>query len=117
MIHADTINQYYEKSKVQNPTLCNRLTRSDDIKWLEKGHRIDKDLAKFWGKQNYLTPAHLVTSEISGMEEAFVKGDLSDALNYTYTAIAQLLRVVDIIEGNEKLASDEKAETKKESQS
>ena len=107
----EKINAHYEHAKAKHPYFCDLLEPKLDKAVVASVYELElkkirEDIAEDIGYQQVIWDS-LLNCEVWEVHEAIVKGDTAHAVEECYDAIAVLLRVVDVLEGRQKLGKPE----------
>ena len=97
---------HYLKAVTKHKYFCDELTRFDEHYWLVKECGDKQTLARR-GEIGNFGADDVLASEVSELFHAVAKGDKENAVEEAYDAIAVLLRVIDVLEGRQKLGKPE----------
>ena len=107
--HIARIERHYLHAKEKHPYFCDRLIpenyTQDDSEALLR--MLRGDIAEGKRYSSLYAFANVLDCEIAEAECAVAKGDTAAAVEECYDAIAVLLRVVDVLEGRQKLGKPE----------
>lgn len=98
------IAEHYCHAKRKHPYFADRLFIGDnDAKWAKMDLESVRMLLNIERKQGKVYAETLANCEVAEVCDALARGDKAAAVDECYDAIAVLLRMVDVLEGRQKL--------------
>ena len=109
-MNIEKIREHYEHAKQKHPYFCNSLLptnmSSDEVKdEIDLHLRKARLITEIMEEEERLLPQMILNCEVWEMNEAISNGDTAAAIEEAYDAIAVLLRVIDVLEGHQKLGN------------
>ena len=112
----EKINAHYKHACTKHPHFCDKLfvkqKSSDFAICVQEDLSATRDIVKMLIENGAISAQWLLRCEFEEIQEAFARGDIDNAVEECYDAIAVLLRVVDALEGRQALGKP--VETKEE---
>ena len=113
-VHADKILEHYKYAKEKHPYFCDWVQPqglTDNVKMYIKNSLSDmRNLIKKEVERKHLGWVALLNCEIWEIIDSLDEYDNTQAIEECYDAIAVLLRVIDVLEGRQKLGRTEEGE-------
>lgn len=104
--HADRILQHYAHAREKHPYFCDRITyRSDTYADIEL--EICRSALEAENRAGDVKAISVIQCELYEAIQAYTHGDIAHAAEECYDTIATLLRMVDVLEGRQKLGKPE----------
>lgn len=110
---VSAIERHYKHAKEKHPYFCDMVTRDlwtvKDIKDNLKRIRqyIEQDISR-----HEVEAMSLLICEMREFEEAMTLKDTASAVEELYDVIAVCMRIIDVLEGRQKLGNPKKGESK-----
>ena len=110
------IQKHYNNACEKHPYFCDGLTGRDvyganpfrsQYEYYSAELRLIRDEVKCRSKNGTLKAGHVLQCEYREVLEAYARNDTTAAVEECYDAIAVLLRVIDVLEGRQKLGQPE----------
>jgi len=110
--HAARIERHYKHARQKHPYFCDRITcLSETGADTHLGiYRATLAVAELAGN---IEAVDVVQCELYEAVQAYTKGDIPNAIEECYDAIAVLLRIVEVLEGRQMLGRPKRGEEAK----
>lgn len=105
-MHDDRIRKHYAHAREKHPYFCDNITyRSDTYADIEL--EVCRKFLKAENCAGNVKAVTVILCELYEAMQAYTHGDIAHAVKECYDAIAVLLRLVDVLEGRQKLGKPE----------
>ena len=109
--NLEKIVAHYNHAREKHPYFCDKITKYNKDNIYHIGANIKnckwqiKTLPHYGGGE--LSAYPIVSCEWYELAEAYLNGDINAAIEEAYDCIAVLLRIIDVLEGRQKLGKPE----------
>ena len=111
-MNIEKIKEHYDHAREKHPYFCDILVPYMYSTEDSDGHlRVLRNVLKN-AKPGSFTMTDALNCEVEEMLNAIVHGETENAIEECYDAIAVLLRVIDVLEGRQKLGKPEEGNIK-----
>lgn len=120
-MNIEKIQEHYDHAREKHPYFCDGLTGKDiygreSCLYLHDYYSAEskwrKEEVENRSKNGTLKAEHVLGSEYYEILEAYARGDIPHAIEECYDAIAVLLRVIDVLAGQQALGKPKESKNK-----
>ena len=110
-MHDDRVRKHYAHAREKHPYFCDRITYRS-ARYADTELEICRKILKTESRAGDIKAVSVIQCELYEAIQAYTHGDIAHAVEELYDTIATLLRMVDVLEGRQKLGKPEtKGET------